>query len=363
LARVVLFRDYTGAELEINTPLTSNIDFGEIRRSLQIPTFVNTGDYLMERAVLTIHAAMNAHHMHDAYPDVIPKNFGSTSIPALLLGGIAIRMHSPSSNLLGNAFFRQPNDVDLIVPKSRGAELVKLLLRFGQIYGTRYYCFATASDKAFNAIRSGQRYRVRVIEKIAEDGTPFPGVLDILVDCVDLRHKIDVRDDFGSAAQQSYTISLANLLLTKCQVIFDAPRSMITQMPESSLHSRVLDYPHLKSDRVIIGMEEKDIRDVCAVIADNSVRETRESINLMRIRDVLQRDKKFALTVRLNLQNIVEKPQILEAFKIGRSTLSRITDRIQSILKVVPVANKKWDKPWWNVDVETPEIFWKDKPP
>lgn len=361
MTRYVFFKDYTGADIGIETPLTSNIDVNEIKHELNIPSFVNTESYVMERALLTIYAAINAHRMHESYPDIVPKNLGTKPIPALLFGGIAIRMHSPSSNIPGNPFFRQPNDIDLIVPKKMGSDLVKLLLKLGEIYGTRYHYFVTASDKTFNAIRGGERYRVRTIGKITEEGVPIPGVLDILADCVDLRHKIEVRNDFNSPVQQTYTISLANILLTKCQFIFDAPGSMMPQISEAGLGYRVLNYPHLKSDRLVIGMEEKDIMDVCAILADNAVEDKQEAITPATIGDVLRHDKKFALTVRLNLQNILENSKIFERLKIGSGTLSKITDEIQEILKVVPVVDNKWDKPWWNVDVETPEIFGKEK--
>jgi hypothetical protein len=363
MTRVILFRDYNGAELGIDTPLTSNIDLNEVKHSLDIPAFVNTQNYIMEKAVLILYAASNAQKVREAHRTIFPKGFGSMPIPALLFGGVAIRMHSPSCNDPESPFFREPNDIDLILPKKRGSDLVNLLLKLGEIYGTRYYHFVTASDKTFNAIRGGARYRVRTIEKIAEDGAPTPGVLDILTDSVELRHKVDVTRDFSTPAQHRHTISLANILLTKCQFIFDAPASVIPQISEAGLDYRFLNYPMLKSNRVVVGMEEKDIRDVCAILADNPVdgSDAAESVDLTRIKEVLQRDKKFALTFRLNLQNIVEKPQILEGLKIGGSTISRITDGIRRILEVVPVIDKKWDTPWWNTDVETPDIFGKAK--
>ena len=360
LTRIVFFRDYTGAEFGIDTPLTRNIDLNEIKQDLNIPAFVNTESYVMERAILTIYAAANAHKVRDFHPNLDMKDFGPTPIPTLLFGGIAIRMHSPSSNAPGNPFHREPNDIDLIVPRKRGVQLVNLLQRLGEIYGTRYHYFVTASDKTFNTLRGGERFRVRTIERIAEDGAPIPGVLDILTDCIDLRHKVDVADDFNHT-QQRYTISLANILLSKCQYIFDVPRSQMSRISEADLDYRVLNYSPFKSDRIVMGMEEKDIKDVCAILADNPVGESSDSIEVTRINEVLEHDKKFALTFKLNLQNILEKPEILEGMNIDRSTISIIMTGIERILQAVPVINKEWSKPWWNTEVETPEIFGKAK--
>jgi hypothetical protein len=51
-------------------------------------------------------------------------------------------------------------------------------------------------------------------------------------------------------------------------------------------------------------------------------------------------DKNFTLTFRLKLQNILEKPQLLEKLKIGTTTMSRMTGAIEEILKVVPIVEK-----------------------
>lgn len=359
MARAVLFRDYDGTEYWLETPLTRNIDLDDVRRSLSLPRFVDTQTFLIERALVTIWAATNAHRLRELYPDIVPKNFGPAPIAALLFGGAAVRMRSPSSNDPGSPFFRILNDVDFIAPKKRCTDLVHLLAKLADMYGTRYYHFVSTSDRRFNAMRGGWRYRVRTIDKIAEDGTPIPGVLDILADWVDLRHKVDVRDDFKNPAQNTYTISLENILLTKCQFIFDAPKALMPQISEAGLEYRVLNYPFLKSDRIVMGMEEKDIKDVCAILADNPVGDTPGSISTAKINRVLQHDKRFALTFRLNLQNIVERTQIIETWKIGRSTMSRILEGSQAILKGVHVVEKRWSSPWWNVDVETPEIFGK----
>jgi hypothetical protein len=132
-------------------------------------------------------------------------------------------------------------------------------------------------------------------------------------------------------------------------------------MSEAGLDYRILEYPYLKSDKIVLGMEEKDIKDICALIIDNPIGEDPGSISTVTIRRVLERDKKFALTFRLNMQNILQKPQILERLGIGTSAKDRILEGLNEILNVVPVVDKKWNSPWWDTDVETPEIFGKVK--
>ena len=358
MTKLVLFQDYTGEEYTLDAPLTTKILLNEIRDSLNMPPFLHVDDFVMERALTIAHALDHAHEMHNLHPEVVSKNFGSMPIPALFFGGVSVRIHSPSSNDQKSPFFRNLNDVDLIVPKDRGKDLIQLLYKLGDVYGSKYYHFVTKSDKAFNTMRGGSRYRIRTIEKIMEDGSVIPGVLDILTDSVDLRHTVDVREDFKTPDQNMHTISVANILLTKCQFIFDVPGSVLTELSEAHLEYRVLNYSHLKSNRIVLGMEEKDIKDVCALVLDNPVGVS-DSISTDRIKQVLEHDKKFALTFRLNLQNILERSQLLEELKVSRSDISKIMNGLEQILKVVPQVEKKWNSPWWNTDVETPRIFGK----
>jgi hypothetical protein len=359
MTKVVLFQDFTGEEFTLDMPLTSKINPTEIKEDLGIPAFIQADDFVMERAMIIAYALSHAHKMHDLHPEEVPKNFGSDPIPALFFGGVSIRLHSPSSNDRTSPFFRSLNDIDLIAPKERGRDLIQLLSKLGEIYGSKYYHFVTKSDTAFNAMRGGSRYRIRTVEKIADDGTPISGILDILTDSVDLRHLVDVREDFKTPARNLYTISLANILLTKCQFIFDLPASANRELSQAHFEYRVLNYPYLKSSRIVIGMEQKDILDVCALVLDNQIGDAPGLISTERIKRVLERDKKFALTFRLNLQNILDKPQILEALQVDKSTISKIMGKLEEILGAVPAVEKKWSSPWWNIDVETPQIFGK----
>ena len=44
--------------------------------------------------------------------------------------------------------------------------------------------------------------------------------------------------------------------------------------------------------------------------------------------------------------------------KEGLSSLdvNKVVDRATEILKEIPLVDKKWEKSWWNIDVETPKI-------
>ncbi|MEM3055210.1 MAG: hypothetical protein QXM52_05855, partial [Candidatus Bathyarchaeia archaeon] len=113
--------------------------------------------------------------------------------------------------------------------------------------------------------------------------------------------------------------------------------------------------PYFEREKIIVGMEEKDVKDVCAIFLDHEIGAGAERINAQKMRKILEKDKKLALTVTLNLKNLVEKSDALRKW-MSKSDVSKVTYRIQEVLKVLPVIDKKWDKPWWNTAVETPII-------
>jgi len=222
-------------------------------------------------------------------------------------------------------------------------------------YGTQYMSFATANDRRFNAWRHGERYRLTTINGITEDGLPTITVVDLFCDSIELRHKVKVKDAFEHYKENFYTIGLEYLLLSKAQFIFDLPKEKIDELKEYEQDYRVLSYPYYAEDKIIVGMEDKDVKDVCAIFLDHEIGVGAEKIDVEKLRKILRKDKGFALTVRLNLGNIVEKAEVLKKW-MSKSEISTITDKVETLLKQLPMVDKKWSKPWWNTAVETPVI-------
>jgi len=359
VARCILFTDYDGTAYEVETPLSSKVNYETIRENLGIPDYVDKSSFTMERGLVTIWAGLNAHRLKELFPKATFQKTIKEPIPTLFFGGAAVRMLSPSANKPSSPFFRELNDIDLIAPRKHAQELYKLLLSLGEICGTRYYHFAARSDCRFNAMRAGKRYRVRTIEKILEDGSLQCGVLDIFTDSINLRHKVDVREEFKSLKENLYTIGVNNVILSKCQFIFDVPLSARDELTRQHMDYRILHYPYYRSDRLLLGIEEKDIKDICALFFDHEVGNEKSNINPEKMRKILEKDKKFTLTFRLNLENILRNEEFLQKLGFSKADITKIFSRIQKVLDAVPEVEKKWSNPWWNVDVETPQIFGK----
>lgn len=359
MTRCVLFQDYDGTVYELDTPLSVKIDYEQIRRELEVPNYVRTSDFQIERGLVTVWAGLNAHRTKEIFSEAANQKMAKEPIPVLFFGGAAVRMLCRSANDASSPFFRQLNDIDLIAPRKKTQDLYKLLLILGELCGTRYHYFVTRSDRRFNAMRAGKRYRVRTIEKIINDETVQSGVLDIFTDSVDLRHKVDVRDIFELPKKNLYTVGLQYVLLTKCQYIFDVQASARDELVREQLDYRILNYPYYRNDRILVGIEEKDMRDLCALFLDHEVGEGKGNVSLEKICRLLERDRKFALTFRLNLENVLRNEAILKGLGISSSDISKIFSRIQRVLDATPKIDKKWSNPWWDVDVETPQIFGK----
>ncbi len=103
-------------------------------------------------------------------------------------------------------------------------------------------------------------------------------------------------------------------------------------------------------------MEKKDIKDVSAAFLDHPLGEGPEAIDVEKMKQILS-DKKTLKTVRLNLENLLHNQDVLESAGATTSQISTIITKIKELLEQLPTSDKKWNKPWWNLDVETPEIF------
>lgn len=352
--KCVLYQDLDGTTYDVELPLTSNVDAAELKEKLGLPSYIDLSYFPMRSAIITLWAAVNAPKLHEMYPQAFKNKVSKKPIPALLFGGAAVKIHCKSANR-GESLDREIKDTDFIVPKKQGTDFYKLLLNMDKAFGTQYKSFATANDRRFNAWRHGERYRLTTINGITKEGLPTITVVDLFCDSIDLRHKVEVKNAFEHYKENLYTIGLEYLILSKAQFIFDLPKDKSDELKKYKQDYRILSYPYYNEDKIIVGMEEKDIRDVCAIFLDHEIGAGAEKIDPKKIHKILKKDKKFTLTVRLNLENITDKTDVLTKW-MSKSEIATITDRIKDLLKQLPVADKRWNKPWWNTAVETPII-------
>ena len=359
MGKCLLTEDYDKTRYEVETPLLSRIDYKQVRADLGVPDYVEYANYLLERGLVTIWAARKAASLPGLNTITQPTKIRDEPIPVLFFGGGAVKMLCKIANDRKSPLYREIDDIDLITSRKRGQDLYKLLLVLGEVCGTRYYHFVTRTDRRFNVMRAGKRYRVRAIDKIMDENSLKPGTLDLFTDEIDLRHKVDVKAALDNPENSLYTIGPENVLLAKCQYIFDVPRSQHEDLVRYGLEYRILDYPSYKKDKLLIGIEEKDIKDICSILLSYELGEGTDCVSIMKMKELLEKDRKFALTFRLNLESLARNELLLKKFGLSSNYVERILSKVGAILVGIPTVDKKWSSPWWNVDVETPQIFGK----
>ncbi len=359
--KIVLYEEPGGIyRVEVELPLTSKVtpeEFPVLRDELGIPSYVDL-DYLpIKGALVMLKAAEKAHILHEEFPDIIEKRISKKPVKILIFGGGAFKLHCPSCNA-GGVFERVLHDIDIVVPRKQGGEVRKLLLALGDLYGTMFLHFISTSDKIFTMQRRGRRHRVRSIKSLGnENDHPTVEVMDILTNEIDMRHTVNVEDELKEDPKKLlYTIGLEKMIATKCQFILDMGKDVIPELEAAGVLYRQLHYDHYNKDKIVIGMEKKDIKDVSAAFLDHPLDEGPEAIDVEKLKKILS-DKKILKTVRLNLANILHNKDFLESTGASPSQISDITTKIEDLLEQLPKSDKKWSKPWWNLDVETPEIF------
>ena len=354
--KFVLYEDMDGKVYDVDLPLTSNVDPVMFRENLGVPSYVDLDYFPMKSAMVTLWASVNAPKLHELYPSAFEKKVSDKPVPALLFGGAAIKIHCQSSNGKG-PLARAIKDTDFIVPKKQGINFYKLLLGMGKAFGTMYTSFATANDRRFNTWRYGERYRLTTINGITVEGEPMITVLDLFCDRINLRHRVEIKDIglFERYKENHYTVGLEGLLLSKGQFIFEMPKQTEEDLKLKNQAYRILQYPYFAKDRIIVGMEEKDLKDVAAIFLDHEIGQGSENINAQLMRKAFERDNKLALSVTLNIRNLADRPEILAKW-LSKNEAATVTSRMEGLFKEMPKVDKKWDKPWWDTEVETPVI-------
>jgi hypothetical protein len=202
-----------------------------------------------------------------------------------LLGGLAVRLHSPSAT--HRALARAYPDIDLATPARRSHMVETLLTGLGY-----------EPDKSFNLLNGDSRLL------FYDQG--HSRQIDVFVGVFEMCHRLPVAERLDSDA---LTIPLAELLLTKLQIVH---------------------------------MNEKDVRDICALLLDHPFSEVdRETINLLRITRICAEDWGLWKTVTLSLRKV---QGFCDAYDLEAAAKLTIIERLNELRTALEHAPKslKW---------------------
>jgi hypothetical protein len=202
-----------------------------------------------------------------------------------LLGGLAIRVHSPSAT--HRALARSYPDLDFATPGKNAQPAEALFTDLGY-----------EPNKTFNLFNGDARL-------LFYD----PGhsrQIDVFVGGFQMCHRLPITERL---ALEPLTLPLAELLLTKLQ---------------------------------IVQLNEKDIRDICALLLDHALGETDpEMINVARIGQICAADWGLWRTVTLSLSKVQDR---LATYALDPQDAATIVDRLDRFRRVLHEMPKslKW---------------------
>lgn len=335
---VVYESDISGERFEVETPLTSRYDLGELRDDLGLPGHIDLADTQVARFVGIAWAAKHADDL--ARSDAgMGKPGGPIRVAAF--GSVGVRVVSPSANAEG-PFKRKLGDVDLITTRGEGQRLVRLLTGLGPALGSRYWHAVTKSDEMFNALRRGRRFRVHGVEE-DESGGARASVLDLLTDQIEFCHRIPVEEALQDPESSSFTIDATNLVLAKLQAIQAIERDRLDDRFEYRVVGEL-------GDKLLLGPEAKDLIDASAVLHDAYGREFDPELFARR----LSGDWGLAKTVALNLGNPRMFEVVLRERGADEATVEVVLGRVRELSELIEEPRFKPRKPrmrfgktWW----------------
>lgn len=200
-----------------------------------------------------------------------------------VIGGMAVHLHCPTASL-EPALAREYGDLDFVTASPDDQRMRAFFESVGY-----------SANARFNALQGATR--------MIFDSREADWHIDVFINKFHMCH--DIRFSHERLEQDPVTIPLAELLLTKFQ---------------------------------IVSINPKDVKDVAALLIEHPLGDTdRETINLPRILEVTSRDWGFYTTVQMNLERI---PGFLETLSLSEADARNVKGKLQDLGKRMEAAPK-----------------------
>ena len=200
-----------------------------------------------------------------------------------VIGGMAIHLHCPTASLLPS-LAREYGDLDFVTASPYDRRMRGFFESIG-----------FSANARFNALQGATR--------MIFDSRESDWHIDVFINKFHMCH--DIKFSHERLEQDPVTIPLAELLLTKFQVVSINP---------------------------------KDIKDIAALLIEHPLGDTdSETINLLRILEITSHDWGFYTTVLLNLEKI---PRFLEMLRLPEDQTKIVTRQLAELGKQMEAAPK-----------------------
>jgi len=199
---------------------------------------------------------------------------GKQNVLLRVIGGMAVHLHCPTASHLP-ALSREYGDLDFVTASPDDQRMRAFFESIG-----------FSANSRFNALQGANR--------MIFDCKECDWHIDIFINKFHMCH--DIKFSHARLEQDPVTIPLAELLLTKFQ---------------------------------IVAINPKDVKDVAALLIEHPLGDTdRETINVPRILEVASHDWGFYTTVRMNLEKM---PQFLEILQLPATETKVIAGKLDEL--------------------------------
>ncbi len=323
-----------GEKVAVELPVSYRRPPGEARARLGLADWVDLTDPIVAKAVVLLDAVREA----------------DPPIHLAILGGVASRMRSRSSNDRALGLRRPLHDLDLACLHREVKAVRRFLTTAHEREGSGLQFFETAGDRIFNSLAEGRRFRYHMV--IGQRGNEVDlGAVDLLADEFRFCHRFDLRPEVQNAAAQHGTLSPALLLLAKLQFIQRIPGEDRAKVPHRVLEA-------FGRHDVVIGPEDKDVKDILALLADHPLTEGPDGISPARLAELFAADGGLCRTAELNLGMIGRSP-ILGGLPAPPGAIARSQlDAVRAICARSPAKRSRglFGGPWWEEVDATPSV-------
>ncbi len=200
-----------------------------------------------------------------------------------VIGGMAVHLHCATASR-EPSLAREYGDLDFVTASPDDQRMRAFFESVGFSANARFNALQGASRMIFDSKESDWH-------------------IDVFINKFHMCH--DIKFSHERLEQDPVTIPLADLLLTKCQ---------------------------------IVSINPKDVKDIAAILIEHPLGDIdQETISMPRILDVTCHDWGFYTTVRMNLERI---PQLLETLRLPEEHASLVTEKLVEIGKRMESAPK-----------------------
>jgi hypothetical protein len=209
-------------------------------------------------------------------------------VPVRTIGGVAVSLHAADG--VHPALRRPYRDIDLVTSRKGGRDTLRLLTELGY-----------ESNDRFNAMNGGKRLVVYDMENGRQ--------LDVFVGEFEMCHRLPIADRLHL---DSHTVPLAELLLTKLQVV---------------------------------RMNDKDVQDICAILVEHEVSEgDDDTVNATHVAKLLSADWGLWRTSKGTIETTK-----------GQLSALALDDEEKRVIE------RRLDELWERIEAEPKSLRWKGR--